>query len=157
MRSIFYTLIIIFICSTTLISAGIYKTGDSGGLLEFIKPKPRITIYFGKNRPTCQSKFNICYMNFLVREYLPGDYEAIGTFGVGQDGRSLIFNTEWKTGFTNHTYNECFADGNFIMTVDFIIPDDIVFETGFRGDPIIRSGSYPVIERGGMITILFIS
>ena len=156
MRSLFNLSIIIIFCSISIIIVDNYRSNATAISVEgFVKPKPRITVYFGKKMPTCQSKFNICYMTLLVREYLPGDYEAIGTIETGEDDRSLIFTTKRITGFTNLTYSECFADGKFLMTEDFVIPENIVFELGYGGEPRIRSGNYPVIEHGELITIVF--
>jgi hypothetical protein len=118
-------------------------------------PKLRIIIVFGKDKPTCHGPFNICYIILFGREYAPADYEAAGTLDVGEYGQSLIFETKKYTGFTDVTGSECFANGRFLMTADFIIPNEIIDKSGFIGNPVISAGSYPVEDRGDSIVIVF--
>ncbi len=122
---------------------------------ESLKPKAFITLLFGTKMPVCDGKINICCIKILARTYIPDDYEAVGVFYVGEDGTSLIFETAMQTGFTGLTYAECFSDGKFKMTVDFLIPENIIHEIGFRGDPVLRPGSYPVEEKGDSLRIIF--
>jgi len=120
-----------------------------------IKPKPRLKIYFGRGMPTCIGRLDICDVIIGIREGFPGNYEANGSFEVGDRNNALIFEAEINSGVNQFTISECFSDGFFEMTRDFLLSDEIVGQIDFQGDPRIPKGKYKVEERSGMIRILF--
>lgn len=157
MRSKFFYIIILGVIINTPVFTNVYGAYASDRqllLAELIRPKPKITFYFGKRPPTCQGKFNICYAVLCRDSHMPGDYEAVAEAEVDETGRMLVLTIDMLSGITPYTIEECMGSGYFLMTEPYMIPPDLLQEVDLQGISVIPAGSHKVVTERGQVRIL---